>query len=32
MGHIEFFLKFLSMRDVDHHGLGQFAPKGLDWI
>ena len=32
MGLIEkIFLKFLSMRAVDHQGLGQFAPKGLDW-
>ena len=30
--HRKYFLKFLSMRDVDHQGLGQFAPKGLDWI
>ena len=25
------FLHFKSMRAIDHLGLGQFAPKGLDW-
>ena len=29
--HRKFFLKFLSMRAVDHKGLGQFAPKGSTW-
>ena len=26
-----FFSHYKSMRAIDHQGLGQFAPKGLDW-
>ena len=26
-----FFFHYKSMRAVDHQGLGQFAPKRLDW-
>ena len=25
------FFLYKSMRAIDHQGLGQFAPKGLDW-
>ena len=26
-----FLFHYKSMRPIDHQGLGQFAPKGLDW-